>query len=187
MLTGGRTVKDGGGLKGWRLRRAEVLIPELRETFLHCSHSRVWLITRNFLKQLLDDDKDTCGRTGRSELVWPSLEKLWVRWMEATGVIRATEHRMVMRPFPSAAGSDRQKPSGCLYSSLPWPGQRSGGHLAAIDFPSPMQRFWRSMQHEGICVLIKAVCSADQCGLKPGSVWPTIGHLREASGPVRRT
>lgn len=126
-------------------------------------------------------------KDGAQRALWPSLEKLWVRWMEATGVIRATEHRMVMRPFPSAAGSDRQKPSGCLYSSLPGPGQRRGGHLAAIDFPSPMQRFWRSMQHEGICVLIKAVCSADQCRLKPGSVWPTIGQLREASGPVRRT
>lgn len=56
-------------------------------------------------------------------------------------------------------------------SSLFQCSQVEAGHLAAIDSPLPpsslMQWFWRSMQHEGICVLIKAVCSADRYRPRP--------------------
>lgn len=98
---------------------------------------------------------------------WPSLEKHWVRWEENTEVIRGTEYRMVMRPFPPSCGV--QQSEALLLSLFKSPVGRpvKGGHLPAIDFPSLMQRFWRSMQHEGICVLIKAVGSADQCRPRP--------------------
>ena len=112
-----------------------------------------------------------CGRediTGALSLVkagvWPSLEKLRVRWEENTEVIKATGYRMVMRPFPRRRVwlSEALR----LFLSRVSKGRPAeAGRSAAIDFPSAMHRFWRSMKHESICVLINAVCSADQCRL----------------------
>lgn len=57
-------------------------------------------------------------------------------------------------------------------------GSASGPIDSPLPPPSLIQWLWRSMQHEGICVLIKAVCSADRYRPRP----PTrFGRWRAAA------
>ncbi len=69
--------------------------------------------------------------------------------------------------FSPTAASSGQKPPSSVSSRLLGAGRWRGGVRPTLISSLQCTGFWRSMQHEGICVLIKAVCSEDRCRPNP--------------------